>query len=39
MARWREHLFAVMSRNSGSAAAYFGLPTEQTLELGLGVEL
>jgi KUP system potassium uptake protein len=39
MARWRERLFAVMSRNSGSAANYFGLPTEQTLELGLGVEL
>jgi KUP system potassium uptake protein len=39
MTRWREHLFAFMSRNSGSAAAYFGLPTEQTLELGLGVEL
>jgi KUP system potassium uptake protein len=39
MARWREHLFAFMSRNSGSAATYFGLPTDQTLELGLGVEL
>jgi KUP system potassium uptake protein len=39
LARWREHLFAFMSRNSGSAAAYFGLPAEQTLELGLSVEL
>jgi KUP system potassium uptake protein len=39
MARWREHLFALMSRNSGSAANYFGLPLAQTLELGLGVEL
>ncbi len=39
MARWRERLFAVMSRNSGSASSYFGLPTAQTLELGLGVEL
>jgi KUP system potassium uptake protein len=39
MARWREHLFAVLSRNSGSAARYFCLPTQQTLELGLGVEL
>jgi KUP system potassium uptake protein len=38
MARWREHLFAFMSRNSGNAA-YFRLPTEQTLELGVGVEL
>ncbi len=39
MARWRERLFSVMSRNSGSASSYFGLPTDQTLELGLGVEL
>lgn len=39
MARWREHLFAALSRNSGSASSYFGLPTQQTLELGLGVEL
>ena len=39
MARWREHFFALMSRNSGSAAGYFGLPLDQTLELGLGVEL
>jgi len=39
MARWREHLFTFMSRNSGSAASYFGLPLDQTLELGLGVEL
>jgi KUP system potassium uptake protein len=39
MARWREYLFAFLSRNSGSAARYFGLPTEQALELGLSVEL
>jgi KUP system potassium uptake protein len=39
MARWREHLFALMSRHSGSASSYFNLPTQQTLELGLGVEL
>jgi KUP system potassium uptake protein len=39
MARWREHLFALMSRNASSAATYFGLPPEQTVELGLAVEL
>ena len=39
MARWREHLFALMSRNATSAATYFGLPPEQTVELGLAVEL
>jgi len=39
MARWREYLFTFMSRNNGSATNYFGLPLDQTLELGLGVEL
>jgi KUP system potassium uptake protein len=39
LASWREHLFNVMSRNSGSAGSYFGLPLDQTLELGVGVEL
>jgi KUP system potassium uptake protein len=39
MARWREHLFAFMSRNATSAATYFGLPPGQTVELGLAVEL
>lgn len=39
MARWREHLFAVMSRNAVSAARYFELPPEQTFELGVVVAL
>ena len=39
MARWREHLFALMSRNATSAAAYFGLPPERIVQLGLAVEL
>jgi KUP system potassium uptake protein len=39
MARWREHLFALMSRNATSAAAYFDLPPEQIVEVGLAVEL
>jgi KUP system potassium uptake protein len=39
MARWRERLFAVLSRNSTNAATYFRLPAEQTVELGLSVEL
>jgi KUP system potassium uptake protein len=39
MAHWREHLFAFMSRNSTNAASYFKLPLEQTLELGVAVEL
>ena len=39
MARWREHLFAVMSRNATSAADYFRLPLDQTIELAVAVEL
>jgi len=39
MVRWREHLFALMSRNATSAATYFGLPPAQTVEVGLAVEL
>jgi KUP system potassium uptake protein len=39
MARWRERLFVLMWRNSTSAATYFNLPIEQTVEIGVGVEL
>jgi KUP system potassium uptake protein len=37
MALWREHLFAAMSRNAGSAAAYFRLPDNAVVELGTRV--
>ena len=39
MARWREHLFAFMSRNATTAANYFGLPPERTTIVGMRVEL
>ena len=39
MARWREHLFAFMSRNATPAANYFSLPMDQTIEVGVQVEL
>lgn len=39
MAMWREHLFALMSRNATSAANYFGLPPDRTTTLGTRVEL
>jgi KUP system potassium uptake protein len=39
MARWREYLFAVLSRNSTPAALYFDLPLPQTITLGTAVEL
>ena len=39
MAIWREHLFALMSRNATSAVQYLRLPAEQTVELGVVVAL
>ncbi len=39
MARWREHLFAFMSRNATSAANYFDLPPDRTTTVGMRVEL
>ena len=39
MAMWREKLFVVMSRNAVRATAYFRLPTERVVELGVQVEM
>ncbi len=39
MARWREHLFAIMSRNAMRATAFFRIPPERVVELGMQVEL
>ena len=39
MARWREHLFAMISRNSTPAAIYFNLPLPQTIIVGTAIEL
>jgi KUP system potassium uptake protein len=39
MARWREKLFALMSRNATSATAYFCIPSERVVELGEQVEI
>ena len=39
MARWRERLFAWMTRNASPATAYFGLPPNQVVELGAQVEI
>jgi len=39
MAIWREKLFAVMSRNAQSATAFFGLPANRVVELGIQVEM
>jgi KUP system potassium uptake protein len=39
MALWREHLFAVMSRNARTATSFFGLPPNRVVELGAQIEL
>ena len=38
MAVWRERLFAVMSRNAQHATAFFRLPANRVVELGMQVE-
>ena len=39
MARWREALFATMSRNARDADDYFRVPTNRVIELGTQVEI
>jgi KUP system potassium uptake protein len=39
MAMWREKLFVLMSRNAVRATAYFRLPPERVVELGVQVEM
>jgi K+ transporter len=39
MGTWREHLCALMSRESDRPAFYFRLPANQVFELGIIVEL
>ncbi len=39
MAQWRKWLFSVTSRNARSATAYFGIPPERVVELGMQIEI
>ncbi|MSO29531.1 MAG: potassium transporter Kup [Acidobacteria bacterium] len=39
MALWREKLFVLMSRNAQRATAFFRLPAERVVELGVQVEI
>jgi len=39
MPQWRKSLFAFVSRNARSATAYFGIPPDRVVELGIQVEL
>ena len=39
MAIWREKLFVLMTRNAVRATAFFRLPPERVVELGVQVEI
>jgi KUP system potassium uptake protein len=39
MARWRERLFALLSRNAAGATSFFRIPPNQVVELGAQIEL
>lgn len=39
MARWREQLFGLLSRNATTATAYFCIPPDRVVELGEQVEI
>jgi len=39
MARWRERLFALLSRNATPATAFFGIPPSRVIELGEQIEI
>ena len=38
MALWRERLFAFLARNAQPATAFFNLPANRVVELGMQVE-
>ena len=39
MAKWRDDLFALMSRNAGSVVGYFNIPSNSVIELGTRVHI
>ena len=39
MARWRTNLFIFMSRNAADATSFFKLPADQTIEVGVRLEI
>jgi KUP system potassium uptake protein len=39
MSLWREKLFAIMSRNAQRPTAYFDIPVNQVIEVGIQVEI
>ena len=39
MTRWRETIFAIMHRNVQRPGAYFHIPSEQIMEIGVEFEI
>jgi KUP system potassium uptake protein len=39
MARWRELLFTIMSRNSQNVSTYFGIPSDRVVEIGFLIDI
>jgi len=39
MPRWKEALFAVMSRNALRATSFFRIPPDRVVQIGMQVEL
>jgi len=39
MAKWRDDLFSVMSRNAGSVVDYFNIPSNSVIELGSRIHI
>lgn len=39
MANWRQHIFAFLTRNATNATDFFQLPSDQSIELGIRMEI
>lgn len=39
MALWRERIFAFLSRNAQPATAFYGIPPERVMEIGIQIEI
>lgn len=39
MAKWRDDLFSIMSRNAGSVVGYFNIPSNSVIELGSRIQI
>jgi KUP system potassium uptake protein len=39
MCRWRQWIFAALSRNAQSAASFYRIPANRVVELGMQVEI